>query len=163
MRMVRIVVAVDPTVTATAASDECGIVVVGVDAGAHGYVLEDASAQMAPDVWAKTAIKLYRKWNADRVVAEVNQGGDLVEMTLRTVDQNVPYKGVYAHEGKRARAEPVSALFEQNRSHLCGAFDKLERQLCAWVPTTGDKSPDRLDAMVWGLTDTCLTPAFYAS
>ena len=106
----------------------------------------------------------YHKMRADRLVAEVNQGGDMVKFVIHTIDKNVAYKDVHASKGKHTRAEPVSALYEQNRIHHVGSFPDLEDQLCEWVP--GDISPDRLDALVWAVTELLLEeesePAFYA-
>lgn len=150
----RIVVAVDPAVTSKEGSDETGIVVVAT-AGDHGYVLEDLSGRKKPDKWARDAVEAYYRYSADRVVAEVNNGGDLVELTLRTVDKNVSYKAVHASRGKRVRAEPVAALYEQGRVHHVGLFSELEDQLCTHTPEEKD-SPDRLDALVWGLTELML-------
>ncbi len=148
----RIVVAIDPAVTATRDSDEIGIVVAGVDAGGHGYVLEDASLKASPDGWARAAVEAYRRWSADRIVAEVNNGGILVEETIRTVDANIPFASVWASRGKRARAEPVAALYEQGKIHHAGIFEDLERQMCEGTA----KSPDRVDALVWAITELML-------
>jgi phage terminase large subunit-like protein len=151
----RIVVAVDPSVSTGAEADECGLVVCGLGTDGHGYLIEDSSARMAPISWAQRAVALYRQWGADRVIAEANQGGAMVETTVRTVDANVSFKLVYASRGKIARAEPVSALFEQKRAHLVGQFPLLEDELCTF--TAGSSaSPNRLDAMVWALTDLML-------
>ncbi|MFN8564116.1 MAG: hypothetical protein U0703_21425 [Anaerolineae bacterium] len=148
----RIVVAIDPAVTANAGSDETGIVVAGVDAGGQGYVLEDASLKASPDGWARAAVEAYHRWQADRIVAEVNNGGDLVEHTARTVDSNVSLTQVRASRGKRARAEPVAALYEQGKIHHAGIFEELERQMCEGTA----KSPDRVDALVWAITELML-------
>lgn len=150
----RIVVAVDPAVTSGDEADETGIVVAGV-AGDHLYVLDDASGRMPPEAWARRIVELRNEWGADRVVAEVNQGGDLVASVLRAVDRNVPLKLVRASRGKRTRAEPVSALYEQGRVHHVGGFDTLEDQLCTWT-TDAKESPDRLDALVWAVTELAL-------
>jgi phage terminase large subunit-like protein len=150
----RIVVAVDPAVTSGEEADETGIVVVGL-AGDQVYVLDDASGRYPPEAWARRVIELRDEWGADRVVAEVNQGGDLVQSVLRAVDRNVPLRMVRAARGKRARAEPVSALYEQGRVHHVGGFDVLEDQLCMWTSDTLT-SPDRLDALVWGVTELAL-------
>jgi phage terminase large subunit-like protein len=144
---------VDPAVTNNAGSDETGIVVVGLGADGRGYVLADLSGRMSPLEWAKRAVDAYQKFGADRIVAEVNNGGALVEINLRTVSHNVPYKGVHASQGKRTRAEPISALYEQGRVSHVGLFQKLEDQMCTWEPLTGMHSPDRLDALVWGLSE----------
>jgi len=152
----RIVVAIDPAVTATKESDETGLVVAGLGEDGHGYVLEDASGRFSPDGWARLAVARYNDWRADRIVAEVNNGGDLVETILRTVDRDVSYTAVHASRGKRTRAEPIAALYEQGRVHHVGALPALDDQLCTWDSSTGEKSPDRLDAMVWALTELML-------
>lgn len=151
----RIVVAIDPPATSTSSSDECGLVVCALGEDGRGYVLEDLSDVMAPSEWGKKAIEAYNRWGADRVVAEVNQGGEMVENTLRTLPggMNLSYKAVRASKGKFARAEPVSALYEQGRVHHVGVFQALEDQLTDYNPQTSTKSPDRLDAMVWAFTE----------
>ncbi len=158
----RIVVAVDPAVTSNADSDQTGIIVAGLSEPQPGYpdglvyVLEDASGIHTPLAWAEIAVKLYRKYGADKVVAEVNNGGDLVETNVRQVDRSIAYKAVRAAKGKYARAEPVSALYEQSRvRHLPGLND-LELQMTTWSAGTGEKSPDRIDALVWGITELAL-------
>lgn len=150
----RIVVAIDPAVTSNADSDETGIVVAGLGArDGHGYVLEDCTqTQESPDTWMRAAVDAYYRWQADRIVAEVNNGGDLVESLLRTVDPNVPFTAVRASRGKQTRAEPVAALYEQKRVHHVGAFSALEDQMTTWAPAIATKSPDRMDALVWALT-----------
>lgn len=148
--LVRVVVAVDPAATAGAESNETGIVVVGIDQHGHGYVLADYSRRDSPDGWARTVVSAYREWQCDRVVAEVNQGGDMVESVLRTVDASIAYEAVRATRGKYTRAEPVAALYEQGKIHHAQIFTELEQQMTTYVP--GDTSPDRLDALVWGIT-----------
>jgi phage terminase large subunit-like protein len=150
----RIVVAVDPAVTSGDDSDETGIVVAGI-AGDQLYVLADGTDRLPPEGWARRAIELRDEWGADRIVAEANNGGDLVASVLRAVDRNVPLKLVRASRGKRARAEPVSALYEQGRVHHVGGFDRLEDQLCTWT-SDAKESPDRLDALVWAATELAL-------
>lgn len=152
--LARVVVAIDPAVTAHASSDETGIVVAGVDSGGDGYVLEDATMKGKPHEWASRAIQLYKAHGADRIVAEVNNGGDLVESVLRGIDRNVSYKSVRATRGKVLRAEPVAALYEKGRVHHVGMLEQLENQMCGWQP--GQPSPDRIDALVWALTDLML-------
>ena len=145
-------------------SDETGIIVAGKDERGHGYVLEDLSGRYAPAEWARIAIDAYRTHSADRIVAEVNQGGDLVETTLRTIDANVPFTAVHATRGKYTRAEPVAALFEQNRVHLVGNFPRLEDQMTGFVPDLDrakSGSPDRCDAMVWALTELLVERSAY--
>jgi phage terminase large subunit-like protein len=152
----RIVIAIDPAVSTREGSDETGIIVAGKCDRGHGYVLEDLSGRYAPADWARTAVEAYHRHAADRIVAEVNQGGDLVEATLRMIDPNVSYSGVHASRGKFVRAEPVAALFEQNRVHLVGNFPLLEDQLTQFVPDLDrgrSGSPDRADALVWALTE----------
>lgn len=148
---VRIVVAIDPAVTSGEDSDETGIVVAGVAANNHYYVLEDLTMRGTPDQWARRAVEAYNTWQADRVIGEANNGGDMIEAVLRQVG-NVAYKKVTATRGKRLRAEPVSALYEQQRVHHVGQFKRLEDQMVTWTPDSPD-SPDRLDAMVWALTE----------
>lgn len=156
----RIVVAVDPAVTASAASDETGIIVGGIDHNDHIYILADKSLIGTPLEWARTVVAAYKDYGADRVIAEVNQGGDLVEANIRMVDKTIPYKAVRATRGKRIRAEPVAALYEQGRVHHVGRLPLLEDQLCTWSPLSDD-SPDRLDALVWLCTElTDKTPAY---
>jgi len=163
----RVVVAVDPPVTGHAQSDECGIVVVGAQFQGppqdwRAVVLEDASvAGASPSVWAEAAVAAMERHGADRLVAEVNQGGDLVETLVRTIDPVVPYRGVRASKGKAARAEPVAALYEQGRiGHVRGLGD-LEDQMCRMTARgyQGTGSPDRVDALVWALHDLILEPA----
>lgn len=150
--LTRIVVAIDPAVTSTAHSDETGLVVVGHDDQGHGYVLGDHSLRASPERCMRKAVDLYRQYDADRVVAEVNNGGDFIGNLLRTVDGDVPYSEVTATRGKAVRAEPVSALYEQHRVHHVGCLPQLEDELCTWVP--GDAlSPGRLDALVWACTE----------
>jgi phage terminase large subunit-like protein len=152
IELVRIAVAIDPAVSSKKTSNETGIVAAGVDANGEGYILADRSGIYTPLEWAREAIKLFANLKADRIIAEKNQGGALVEANLRTVSPNIPYVGVHASRGKRARAEPVSALYEQGRVHHVGSFGKLEDQLTVWDASDGSDSPDRLDALVWVLT-----------
>lgn len=149
----RIVIAIDPAVTSHDDSDETGIIAAGLGIDGHGYILDDKSLRGSPDAWASVAIALYHALGADRVVAEVNNGGDMVESTLRIVDSNVSYTKLHASRGKIARAEPVSALYEQGRVHHVGPFPHLEDQMCLYVPGEAKKSPDRMDALVWALTE----------
>jgi len=149
----RVVVAIDPAVTNTATSDETGIVVAGVGVDDRFYVLEDASGKMSPDGWGKKAVECYYRHKADRVIAEVNNGGDLVERLLRNTESSIPYSSVRASRGKMLRAEPVAALYEQGRVSHVGGFGDLEDQMCNFVGASNQKSPDRLDALVWALTE----------
>ena len=150
--LTQIIVAVDPAVTANENSDETGIVVVGKDHNNHFYVLEDLSGRHSADKWGKIAIKAFYEWGADRIIAETNNGGDLVERLIRNIDGNVPYRAVRASRGKMLRAEPVAALYEQRRVHHVGVFEELETQMCTYIGQT-KPSPDRLDALVWGLSE----------
>jgi len=152
----RIVVAIDPAVTANAESDMTGIIVAGVDVNGTAYVLEDHTGRYTPQQWASKAIQLYRDHMADRIVAERNQGGDMVRHTLHTEDETVPVKLVHASRGKMARAEPVSALYEQGKVKHVRGLNDLEDQMVQWEPLGSIGSPDRLDALVWALTDLSL-------
>lgn len=153
----RIVVAIDPAASHHAGSNETGILVAG-RAGETAYVLEDISGRYAPGDWAARAIDAYHRQGADRIVAEVNQGGDMVEQVLRSVDPSVPLRLVRASRGKQIRAEPVAALYEQGRVRHLGRFDLLEDQMCAFTGApAGAASPDRVDALVWALTDLLLS------
>ena len=148
----QIIIAIDPAVTANESSDETGIIVVGKDFNNYYYVLEDLSGRYSADKWARIAINAFYDWQADRIVAEVNNGGDLVERLIRSHDATIPYRSVRATRGKIVRAEPISALYEQSKVFHMGTFPELESQMCSY---TGDKqsSPDRLDALVWGLSE----------
>jgi hypothetical protein len=146
--LARVVVGVDPSATST--GDEAGIIVAGT-AGKEGYVLGDLSIQGSPMAWAKEAVSAYHKFKADRIVAEANNGGEMVELTIRQVDSGVPIKLVHASRGKQTRAEPISAIYEQGRVHHVGAFNALEDEMCLWIP--GDPSPNRMDALVWAMTE----------
>lgn len=144
----RVVVAIDPSATAT--GDEAGIIVAGL-CGDHAYVLADVSLQASPLGWAQAACAAYHKHEADRVVAEQNNGGEMVQLTIETADASVPVKLVHASRGKATRAEPVAALYEQGRVHHVGTFNALEDEQCLWTP--GDASPNRMDALVWAITE----------
>jgi phage terminase large subunit-like protein len=160
----RVVVAIDPAVTNKAGSDETGIITVGLGSDGHAYVLEDLSGHYSPDGWGRRAVAAYDRRQADIIVAEVNNGGDMVGHTINTVRSNVHFKAVHASRGKRVRAEPVAALYEQGKVHHVGAFAELEDQLTTWDSSTGEESPDRLDALVWALTELMLlssAPAEY--
>jgi len=150
--LTNIIVAIDPAVTANENSDETGIIVVGKDMNNEYYVLEDLSGKYSADKWGRIAIRAYYEWEADRIVAEVNNGGDLVERLLRNIDSDIPYRSVHATRGKLVRAEPIAALYEQKRVHHVGYYPELESQMCTY---TGDikTSPDRLDALVWGMSE----------
>jgi len=147
----KIVVAVDPTVGADGGGDAAGIIVAG-SKDHEGYVLEDCTLNGSPLQWAEAAVMAYRRHKANLIVAEKNQGGEMVAITIKQVDKDVPVKLVHASRGKYVRAEPVSAKYEKNKVHHVGAFPQLEDELCLWLP--GDKkSPNRLDALVWAITD----------
>ena len=149
--LVRIVVGVDPSTTNNKSSDEAGIIVAGKAANNHFYILGDASRQDTPAGWARASISAYHAHLADRIVAESNNGGLMVESTINNVDDSVPVTLVWASRGKHTRAEPVSALYEQGRVHHVGAFPTLEDEMTTWVP--GDESPNRMDALVWAITE----------
>jgi phage terminase large subunit-like protein len=154
----RIVIAVDPAASSGEEADETGIVAAGVakdkDGYNRGYVLADRSLRGSPEEWARAAVALYREMDADRIVAEKNNGGEMVESVIRAVDRNVPVTLVHASRGKAVRAEPISALYEQGRVHHIGAFPALEDQMCMFTPDIDRKqgSPDRVDALVWALS-----------
>jgi phage terminase large subunit-like protein len=158
--MSRIVVAIDPAATSTEGSDDTGIIVAGiakVDGVMHGFILADLTLHATPEGWARAAVKAYHDTKADRIVAEVNNGGEMVESVIRAVDQNVPVRKVTATRGKAIRAEPVAALYEQGRIHHIGDLGKLEDQMVEWDPADKTaKSPDRMDALVWAVTDLML-------
>jgi hypothetical protein len=151
--MVRIVVAVDPSATSGKNSAEAGIMVGGLGTDGKGYLLEDISIKASPAVWGAAAVDAYHRWSADRLVAEVNNGGEMVETVIRTADPDhvVAYKQLHASRGKVTRAEPIAAFYEQARIHHVGQFVALENQQCTWVP--GMPSPDRMDALVWLFTE----------
>ena len=155
----RIVVAIDPAVTNEAGSDETGIVVAGMDASGNGYVLDDSSGRYRPEEWARRALAAYDLFEADCVVAEVNQGGDMVEHTIRAIRYGVPYKPVRASrgQGKYVRAEPIAALYERGKIFHVGEFPELEDQMCSFTVgfdrTAAGYSPDRVDALVWALSE----------
>ncbi len=152
----RIVVAVDPAVTQKETSDHTGIVIAGckrLRGEMHYFVLDDRSLIGSPREWASTAITAYNEYFADRVVAEVNQGGDMVEQTLRNIDRSVSYRGVRATRGKIVRAEPIAELYERGLVHHVGEFPVLEDEMCEYCGFENEKSPDRMDALVWALSD----------
>lgn len=155
--LTRIVVAIDPAAKSTEGSDETGIIVAGIGRDKHGYVLDDLSGHYQPLGWAKKAIWAYHHYKADRILAEINNGGEMVEATLRSVDKVVPYKAVHATRGKVIRAEPIAALDEQGKIHHVGSFPQLEDQLCEFTldfdRAAAGYSPDRLDARVWAFTE----------
>jgi phage terminase large subunit-like protein len=152
--IVRIAVAVDPGASDKKSEDvaEHGIVVCGRTAKGHGIVLDDVSCQGSPQTWAVAAVKAYHDHGANVIVAEANQGGAMVKHTIHTIDPTIPVVLVWASHAKEARAEPISSLYEQEKMHHMGVFAELEDQMCEWEPGKGMKSPDRLDALVWGFT-----------
>ena len=155
--LIRVVVAIDPQAKNNKNSAETGIVAGGiaeVDGEMHGFVLDDRSLKAPPGVWATEGVTAYHVHKADRIVAETNNGGDMVVHTINTVDKTVPVSQLHASRGKHVRAEPVAALYEQGKIHHVGIFPELEDQLCEWMP--GDLSPDRLDANVWLWTELLL-------
>ena len=151
--VVRIVIAIDPAVSSNPDSDETGIVVAGLTRAGHVIIIDDLSGRYTPLQWASVAISAFRGRRADMIVGEVNNGGDLVGANIRAVEPNAPFRAVRASRGKYLRAEPVSALYEQGRVHHIGSFPELEQQMCTWTPQSGQKSPDRLDALVWAVTE----------
>lgn len=163
--LTRVVVGIDPAVSSGEESDYTGIVVVALAHTGHLYVLADLSMRDTPAAWAKTALLAYLHNKADRIVGEVNNGGDLVEQNLRgyvaSLGQNaqmLPFRKVHASRGKAIRAEPVAALYEQGLVHHIGSFPELEEEMTTWVPGAGMKSPDRMDALVWAITDMVVQP-----
>lgn len=152
--LIRVVVAVDPAATSGESADNTGIIAAGLGADGHGYVLADKTCHLPPQQWAKRVVALYHEVEADRVVGEVNNGGEMVEAVLRTQDERLPYKSVHASRAKRTRAEPIAALYEQGKVHHVGGFPRLEDEQCMWL--VGEPSPDRMDAAVWALTDLML-------
>ncbi|MEP0519668.1 MAG: terminase family protein [Hyphomicrobiales bacterium] len=160
--LMRIVVAIDPPATSGKSADACGIVVVGLAKSGVAFVLEDATVERAtPLHWANKAIAAFHRHGADRILAEVNQGGEMVASVLRQVEASVPLKLVYAKRGKWLRAEPVAALYEQDRVRHVGTFSALEDEMCLFgldgLP--GGGSPDHLDALVWAISELCLGAA----
>lgn len=153
----RIVVAIDPAVTSGENADETGIIVAGVGGDGHAYVLDDLSLRGAPHEWAQRAIAAYHRYQADRIIGESNNGGEMIAGTVRMIDATVSFKAVHASRGKVTRAEPVSALYEQRKVHHVGAMPVLEDQLCAFTSdfdrARAGYSPDRLDALVWALSE----------
>lgn len=134
-------------------SDETGIIVAALTKDKKAYVLDDLSGKFNPTVWGRRVINAYYQYKADRIVAEVNNGGDMVESIIRSLDPTVSYKAVRATHGKITRAEPIVSLYEQGRIYHAKPFKDLETQLCEYVPGLEVSSPDRLDALVWALTD----------
>lgn len=157
--MQRVVVGVDPAITATDESDLTGLTVCGLGMDGRSYILYSTGVRLSPDGWARRAVNLYHEYEADRIVAEKNQGGDMVGAVIGTADSRVPVKLVHASRGKRTRAEPVAALFEQGRIGMLQSEDHtlLEDQLCQFTGAPGEESPDLLDSLVWSVTELMLT------
>lgn len=153
----RIIVSIDPAISSDSGSNETGMIVSAIDGSGMGYVLADGSGVMKPDEWARKAVTLYHHYKADLIVAEKNQGGEMVEATIRAVNPNLPIKLVHASRGKYVRAEPVAALYARGRVRHVGEFGELEDQMCSFTADFDRKaegySPDRLDALVWGMTE----------
>lgn len=159
--LARIVVAVDPPITGKASSDSCGIIVAGQGADGRAFVLEDATlSAVSPERWSAAVVALYHSYRADRIVVETNQGGDMVESVLRTADPACAVRQVKATRGKYLRAEPVAHLYERGLVSHCGDLSTLEDEMCDFAldGLSDGRSPDRLDALVWGLTDLMLDP-----
>jgi predicted phage terminase large subunit-like protein len=154
--LARVVIAVDPAATAHEESDNTGIVAAGKGVDGRGYVLADRSCRLSPDGWARRAVAAYHEFGADRIVAEGNNGGEMVRHVIQTVDPKIKVVIVHASRGKIARAEPVAALYEQGKVTHTTVMDDLEDELCTWTPESG-ASPDRLDALVWAITDLMIT------
>jgi phage terminase large subunit-like protein len=147
----RIVVSVDPSATST--GNEAGIITAGMSR-VDGYLISDDTLQGSPKAWATAAVTAYHKHKADCIVAEANNGGEMVALTIATVDPDIKVKLVHASRGKQTRAEPVSALYEHGRVHHIGSYPALEDEMCLWLP--GDESPNRMDALVWAFTELML-------
>lgn len=158
--MARVVVAIDPSGTAGDSDDgdAIGIVVAGRGIDGRAYVLEDATCKLSPDGWARRAVTAYHRWGADRIVAERNFGGAMVQAVVRQADRSVPYKEVTASRGKHVRAEPISALYEQGRVSHVGGLPELEDEMVLMTAGgfAGEGSPNRTDALVWALTEVML-------
>jgi len=152
--LVRIAVAIDPQASQSDDSAETGIVVAGRDVLGRAYILADLSGNYSPTEWATVALDAYKYYRADAIVPERNNGGDMVENTIRTIDKTANVITVWASRGKQTRAEPISALYVQMKVQHVGVFKDLEGQMATWVP--GEKSPDRMDALVWALTELML-------
>jgi predicted phage terminase large subunit-like protein len=151
--LAKIVVAIDPATTRGSGADETGIIVAGLGLDGEGYVLADLSGRFSPNVWARRAVDAYHTWHANTIVAEVNQGGDMVGSTIATVDSAVPFKALSATRGKRVRAEPVAARYEQGRIHHAGVFPALEDEMCMFLGDGSERTDDRVDALVWAFTE----------
>lgn len=155
--MVRIVVALDPATSSEPGSDEHGLIAAGLGVDGNAYVLEDGTCRGKPTKWATEAVALYHQYEADRIVAEINQGGEMVEQTIRAINADIPYKGVRATRGKVVRAEPIAELYQRRKVYHVHEFPQLEDQMCSFTSNYDRKaaglSPDRVDALVWALTE----------
>lgn len=156
--LIRVVVAIDPAVSHNPDSDETGIIVAALTRSGHVVVLDDLSLRGSPLDWAKVVRAAFVSRRADRIVGEVNNGGDLVARNIAALDPSLPFRAVRASRGKYIRAEPVAALYEQGRVHHVGSMPDLEDQMCGWTPQSNEKSPDRLDALVWAVADLVIEP-----
>jgi phage terminase large subunit-like protein len=146
-----VVVGVDPAATSSEGSDDTGIIVAGRGTDRHGYILGDYTIHDRPAKWGRAAITAYNAHEANKIIGETNNGGEMVEETIKVIDMSIPFEAVHASRGKYTRAEPISALYELNRVHHFGTFKDLESEMCEWVPGV-EKSPDRMDALVWAVT-----------
>lgn len=159
----RIVIAIDPAVTSKDTSDETGIIAAGLGYDNHLYVLEDKTGHYpGPTEWARHVVALYHKYKADRIIGEINNGGEMVETILRGVEATISYKGVHATRDKYTRAEPVAAIYEQGKAHHIDQLLELELEMTSWEARKGEKSPNRIDALVWAATELCLQPGHIA-
>lgn len=162
--LVRAAVAIDPAATSGPEADDTGIIAGGIGVDGHVYITHDRTCHISPDKWGRRAVNLYEETKADYIVAEVNNGGEMVEAVIRTVNYLVPYRDVHASRGKQTRAQPVAVLFGNDELpiyvHMVGEFPELEDQMCTWVPGEDD-SPDRMDALVWLVTDLLLEAEEY--
>jgi phage terminase large subunit-like protein len=156
--LTRIIVAIDPSATSSDTSDEAGIVGAGRGTDNHGYTLDDRTMRGTPLQWAREAIAMYHRLRANEIVAEANNGGEMVRTIIQSVDPGVPVRLVWAAQGKQTRAEPVSMLYEQGRAHHVGVLPALEDEMCSWTPYDS-KSPNRIDALVWAYYGLGLTEA----
>lgn len=158
----RIVVSIDPAASSDQDANETGITVDGKGKDGHGYLLDDVSGHYTPAEWGAKAIEVFDKWEANLILGEVNNGGEMVEHVIKTVREGIPFKAVHASRGKLTRAEPVASLDEQGRIHHVGVFPNLEDQMTTWIP--GEPSPDRMDSRVWGFTELLVdAPSSYTS
>lgn len=153
----RIVIAIDPAVSSKDTSDETGIIVAGLGFDEHLYIMDDATGSYTPNEWACRAIALYHHYRADRIIGEVNNGGDLIEAVLRNVDARVSYRSVHATRDKLTRAEPIAAIYEQGKAHHIDQLLELELEMTSWEAKKAERSPNRIDALVWAATELCIT------